>query len=66
MRFLIFSLLILSGLSGCGSSRTTTTVVQPRTYKVWPKGNKHRINIRVGARRIQLLERKRTKKVRMR
>jgi uncharacterized protein YceK len=66
MRFLIFSFLILLMLGGCGSSRNTTTVVQPRSYKVWPKGNKYRINIRVGARRIQLLERKRTKKVRMR
>ncbi|MCU0420148.1 MAG: hypothetical protein MUC38_10905 [Cyclobacteriaceae bacterium] len=65
MRALIVCLVIVLAASGCRSSRGTT-VVQPKTYKVWPKGNKYRISIPVGARRINLFERKRTKTVRMR
>jgi hypothetical protein len=56
---LISSLLLLC----CSSSGTK--VVKPRTHKIWAKGNRYVIDIPVGNRHIRMLERKRTKIVRM-
>lgn len=50
-------------LIGCGSS--SQKVVKPRTHKVWAKGNRYVIDIPIGNRHIQLIERKRTRLVRM-
>jgi alpha-tubulin suppressor-like RCC1 family protein len=50
-------------LLGCSSSGTK--VVKPRGHKVWAKGNRYVIDIPVGNRHIRMLERKRTKVVRM-
>jgi len=50
-------------LFSCASSGEK--VVRPRTHKMWARGNRYVIDIPVGARHIQLFERKRTKLVRM-
>jgi hypothetical protein len=47
----------------CGSSNQR--VVKPKTHKVWARGNRYLIDIPIGARHIHLVERKRTKLVRM-
>ncbi|MBL7861760.1 MAG: hypothetical protein JNJ65_11410 [Cyclobacteriaceae bacterium] len=47
----------------CGSSGQR--VVKPKTHKVWARGNRYLIDIPIGARHIHLVERKRTKLVRM-
>lgn len=49
----------------CSCASSGEKVVKPRTHKMWAKGNKYVIDIPVGARHIQLFERKRTKTVRM-
>jgi hypothetical protein len=61
---LVLLLLCIVIFSSCASSGEK--VVKPRTHKMWAKGNKYVIDIPVGARHIQLFERKRTKTVRMR
>jgi hypothetical protein len=49
--------------TACASSGER--VVKPKTHKIWPAGNRYVIDIPVGARHIRFIERKRTKKVRM-
>jgi hypothetical protein len=60
---LVLLLICVLSISACASSGEK--VVKPRTHKMWARGNKYVIDIPVGARHIQLIERKRTKTVRM-
>ncbi len=61
----LFTIALILIFASCGSSGKGTKVVKPKTHKVWARGNKYVIDIPVGARRIQLFERKRTKTVNM-
>lgn len=58
--FGIISMLLLSSCIGSGER-----VVKPRTHKMWARGNRYVIDIPVGARHIRMIERKRTRMVRV-
>ena len=61
---LLFVTLLGLEMFSCGTFQKTTPVVKPRYHHVWPT-NRWRIDLPVGARHIRVLERKRTKIVKM-
>jgi hypothetical protein len=60
---IFLTLALILTFTACGSKGTK--VIKPKTHKVWARGNKYLIDIPVGARRIQLFERRKTKTVNM-
>lgn len=64
---LLYLFALITVVSSCSIFKKGdgASVVKPRTHKVWAKGNRYVIDIPVGNRHIRIIERKRTKKVRM-